>query len=84
MTLKDNTKLRASLTAILDDGHPELPLTQAVLENYERYQSVPKVARVLSRYYGRTISTKMVADTLTAQGVAVNRAPSIYDTQLSD
>jgi len=84
MTLKDNSKLRASLTAILDDGHPELPLPQAVLENYERYQSVPKVSRVLSRYYGRTISNKTVADTLGTLGINANRAPSIYDTQLSD
>jgi hypothetical protein len=83
MTLRDNTKLRASLTDLLEDGHPELPLTQAVLENYERYGSITKVSKVLSRYYGRHIPQYSVSRILKDNGVEIKaRSPSIYDSQL--
>jgi hypothetical protein len=85
MTMKNNTHLRASLTTLLDDGHPELPLEQAVMENYERYKSVTKVAKVLSRYYGKHIPQYKVSHILKDKGITVRGGTgSIYDLELSN
>lgn len=83
MTLRDNTKLRREILDLLDDGHPEQPLREAVLENYERYRSIRKVSTVLSRYYGRHIPQYSVSRILKDNGVEIKaRNPSIYDSQL--
>ena len=83
MTLRDNTKLRAVLTSLIDEGHPEQPLEQAVLENYAHYHSIRKVSTVLSRYYGRHIPQYSVSRILKDNGVEIKaRNPSIYDSQL--
>ena len=82
MVIKDNTKLREELTAILVDDL-EQPLVEAVLENYAHYHSIRKVSTVLSRYYGRHIPQYSVSRILKDNGVEIKaRNPSIYDSQL--
>jgi hypothetical protein len=84
MTLKDNTQLRAVLTSLIDEGHPEQPLEQAVLENYKHYGSITKVSKVLGRYYGRFIAPYRISEILREHGVKFKRASSIYDAELGD
>ena len=82
MVIKDNTKLREELTAILVDDL-EQPLVEAVLENYEHYRSITKVSKVLSRYYGRHIPQYSVSRILKDNGVEIkSRNGSIYDAEL--
>jgi len=79
MPLKNNAKMRAELVKI----YTREELSQAVIENYRKFESIAKVSEVLSRYYGKTIAQYKISDILKDAGIPFKRrSPSIYDAQL--